>query len=125
MQCDQAVPPSSFGRFSDEPLTPAHIALLARCIMDPNCAENLDLEGNKLVVPDADRRQETLAHLEEADELIGCGTHCKACTVGLQLLLFSLAAGVLKPSCETLISRVLPPSGEPMSRLVKSQSEIA
>ena len=72
MQGDEAVPPSSFSRFSDEPLTIPHIALLARCIIDPNCAENLDLEGNKLVNPDADRRQEALTHLEEADELIGC-----------------------------------------------------
>ena len=71
MQGDEAVPPSKFERFADEPLTMAHIALLARCIIDPNCAENLDLEGNKLVIPDADKWQETLTHLNEADDLIG------------------------------------------------------
>jgi len=93
------VPPSNFERFSEEPLTMAHIALLARCIIDPNCAENLDLEGNKLVIPDADQRQETLTHLKEANELIGCGTHTAKRALWLCTeMLINLTAGVLEPS---------------------------
>jgi len=102
------VPPSQFERFSDEPLTLTHIALLARCIVDPNCADNLDLEGNKLVVPDADKRQETLTHLKEADELIGCGNmrcQCalwpaaKCCSVCLPVFLSSPGDHKLEGCC--------------------------
>ena len=81
MQGDDAVPPSRFERFSSEPPSPAHLALLARCIMDPNCADNLDDEGNQLVMPDVSKRQDTLVHLHEANELIKCGTGCSKFTV--------------------------------------------
>ena len=75
------MPPSKFERFSNE-LTPAHLAMLARCIMDPNCAENLDEEGNKLVTPDAAVWEETLTHLEDANELMRRVTRLKRCTLG-------------------------------------------
>ena len=82
VQGDDAVPPSGFGRFSSEPPASTHLALLARCIMDPNCADNLDDEGNHLVMPDISKRQETLTHLQEANELIRRGT---CCTVSYRL----------------------------------------
>ena len=64
------MPPTKFQRFSDEPPSLAHLAVLARCISNPNCAENLDEEGNKLITPDASIWKETLMHLEDAGELI-------------------------------------------------------
>ena len=70
------MPPSEFERFSNE-LTPAHLALLARCIMNPDCADNLDDEGNKLVTPDAAVWKETLTHLEDANKLIRRVTRLK------------------------------------------------
>ena len=74
VQGDKAVPPSDFERFSGEPLTLAHLKMLARCISEPNCAENLDDEGNKLVTPDASVWKDTLSHLEEANKLMRCVT---------------------------------------------------
>jgi len=82
VQGDDAVSPSRFERFSSEPLSPAHLALLAWCILNPNCADYLDDEGNQLVMSDVSKRQATLVHLHEANELIRCGTgltvsHCQ------------------------------------------------
>jgi len=81
LQGNNAVPPSDFERFSNEPPNLAHVAMLARCIMNPNCAENLDEEGNKLVTPNAAVWKETLTHLEDADEIIRRVTRLKFSTL--------------------------------------------
>ena len=91
MQGDDAVPPMSFGRFSSDPPALAHLALLARCIMDANCADNLDDEGNQLVLPDVSKWQETLTHLQEANGLIRHGTGSIAFVNSAQLKIPVLA----------------------------------